>query len=277
MIPPGLERALPLLACPVCAGPLSVREASLRCPAGHNFDTSRQGYVNLLRAAPSGDYDRPMLESRRRAARAGLWDGALDAAASLAARHYPGGPVLDAGCGEGSILAAFLPRLGGGAAALGLDISRDAVRLAACAFRELGWAAGDLSRPPLAQGAFGAVLNFLSPARYDAFGRLLAPGGVLIKAVPGADYLRELREAFFDGERRAYSSERVTARFTERFEPVGEQEVRYRFHTGGGLMAALVDMTPLSWSADPERRRAAEEADGADVTVHLRLLAGRPR
>ncbi len=274
---PGLERASALLACPVCAGGLSADSGSLRCEKGHSFDISRQGYVNLLMSKPPDDYGKAMLSARRELALAGLWDGALDSAAELAGRFCADGPVLDAGCGEGSHLSGFVGRLKAPPVSAGLDISRDAVSLAASAYRDICWAVGDLSRAPFLAGSFGLVLNILSPARYREFARLLAPAGVLVKAVPGRDYLRELREAFFEDSRREYSPGKAAARFEESFELIGSIDVNYKLRIGRPLLPALTEMTPLGWNADPQRKRALSETDGMEVTVDMRLLAGRAR
>lgn len=275
MITPGLERALTLLACPVCGGGLSIAGGSLRCEVNHSFDISRRGYINLLLSKPPEDYGKQMLLARRAVASAGLWDAAIDAAAALALRYAMDGPTLDAGCGEGSHLSGFIRRLKAPLVSAGLDISRDAASLAASAYKDTCWVVGDLSRAPFIPGSFGTVLNILSPARYGEFGRLLRPGGVLIKAVPGKNYLRELREAFFDDSRRDYSSERVTERFGERFERIERTDVLYGVRVERGLLPSLLEMTPLGWSAEPKKKRLLMELDSLEVTVDMSILLGK--
>ena len=48
--PPLVAGAVALLACPVCAAPLTaLPDASgLACPAGHRFDRARHGQITLL-------------------------------------------------------------------------------------------------------------------------------------------------------------------------------------------------------------------------------------
>ena len=39
-----------LFRCPICAAPLEREGKTYRCPAGHSYDISREGYVHLLPA-----------------------------------------------------------------------------------------------------------------------------------------------------------------------------------------------------------------------------------
>ena len=108
------ERAVALLACPVCGGSLEVMPGAtgLRCPEGHLFDRARQGHVTLLPPA-----HRPP---------SGLTAALADAVVA------DGTPVslLDLGGGTGHHLAGVLDRLPE-AAGVVLDSSPYAARRAA--------------------------------------------------------------------------------------------------------------------------------------------------
>ena len=47
-----------------------------------------------------------------------------------------------------------------------------------------------------APASFDTILNLFSPSNYQEFDRILKPGGQVIKVVPAASYLKELRQAF---------------------------------------------------------------------------------
>jgi len=106
--------------------------------------------------------------------------------------------VLDAGCGEGwytahfaAALADFAPEIGG------VDISRDALRQAAKrGLQHL--AVASTAKLPVASDSCHAVLNIFSPPELGEFHRVLAPGGVLIRALPMANHLLGLKEAVYD-------------------------------------------------------------------------------
>ncbi|MGX9900872.1 putative RNA methyltransferase [Arthrobacter sp. SA17] len=124
------------LLCPVCRQALGYGTGelrTLRCPAGHSFDAARQGYFNFLVGkgtafeADSAD----MVAARSDFLSHGHYDGLAlaiaDTAAPALAAANPA--VLDAGTGTGHYLRAILDRFP--AAAIGLDISKFALRRAA--------------------------------------------------------------------------------------------------------------------------------------------------
>jgi 23S rRNA (guanine745-N1)-methyltransferase len=277
-----------LLACPLCGGELGAGASrALRCPAGHSFDPAASGYANLLAKAVRSDYDAALFESRNAAIRSGFFDDVIRETADIVSRFVRvagSGPLvlLDAGCGEGSQLHRLSQRLkasaGNAAVGIGIDISRDAIRLAARDYPGFLWLVADLARMPLTDGRVDCIVNVLSPSNYGEFARALKDGGLLVKAVPGEDYLRELREALYPGgEKRLYSNARVAELFRERFEVVEQRRVTAAFPMSKGLWPHIVAMTPLAWGAGAERIEAVKRAAQASVTLDLLLLAGRKR
>ena len=65
--------------------------------------------------------------------------------------------------------------------------------------------------------SFDTILNLFSPSNYQEFDRILKPGGQVIKVVPAASYLKELRQAFYpdDSAKQVYSNERVVDKFLQ--------------------------------------------------------------
>ena len=99
-----LDAARGLLACPVCAAPLTVDAPGgpLACASGHAFDVAKQGYVNLLGARPPANADTAaMLAARERLLGAGLYDPIADAVAGRLARSAT---ILEVGAGTGEHL-----------------------------------------------------------------------------------------------------------------------------------------------------------------------------
>ncbi|HRE03574.1 MAG TPA: hypothetical protein PLV68_19920, partial [Ilumatobacteraceae bacterium] len=100
----------PVLRCPNCSGAVVVSERVVRCVAGHSFDRSRSGHVNLLiggRLARQGDKAAPgdsreMLVARQRFFDGGHYRPLMDRLAALATGAER---VVDIGCGVGSYLA----------------------------------------------------------------------------------------------------------------------------------------------------------------------------
>ena len=228
------EKALEIFSkiavrCPLCGESLGTETGGLTCPKGHHFDMARQGSVQLLAGKGNGaTYDQPLFAARRQMLSLGLFTPAAEAVLPLLTEVTQAGDLwLDAGCGEGWITAFEHQRLPG-RITLGLDLAPAGIRMAAAAWGgEILWTVGDLARLPLGDGAARAVLNFLTPAHYGEFYRVLGPEGLLVKVIPGAEHLCELREAagvepasdsgareFFEKNCTVLGEKRVTASLT---------------------------------------------------------------
>ena len=263
-----------LFRCSLCRGRMTAGETSLRCEKGHDFAISKKGYADFCPGAKAGAYDEALFDSRSRFIAGGFYEELIERLRTLLDRYAPAGPVLDAGCGEGSFLKAILPDPSA-RACLGLDLSRPGVQRAARGGGGWLWAVGDLSRLPLAEGSMAAILNILSPANYPEFRRVLLPGGAVLKVVPGERYLQEVRALARDRLRReTYSNERVLQLFKEKFELLETEEICSTYPLTPSQAADLIAMTPLTQGIEKEQ---LDLAALTKVTIHLHILAGRPR
>lgn len=263
-------RQAALFRCPLCHGAMSAGDTSLRCENGHDFAVSKKGYVDFCPAAKAGAYDDALFNSRSRFIAGGFYSSLIREIQAL----LPDGPILDAGCGEGSFLKAIMPN----AAArpcLGLDLSRPGIQRAARGGGGWLWAVGDLSRLPLQSGSMAAILNILSPANYPEFNRVLRPDGIVIKVVPGERYLTEVRALAKDKLRHdGYSNERVVQLFREKFDILSAREINDTYPLTPAQAADLVSMTPLTQGIEKEQLNIAALTS---VTIHLHILVGRSR
>lgn len=247
-----------LFACPVCGAPLRDEGRALRCGAGHSFDRAREGYVNLLPANQKhslspGD-DREMVRARSLFLERGYYAPLRDALCGICAARCPNGGVLvDAGCGEGWYTAAISESLadaGRAAVVLGLDISKEAVRLAA---RRGGadYAVASSRAMPLADGAADLLLNCFSPLFAEEFRRVLRPGGAFVYVVPAARHLWQLKAAVYDVPYE--NAEKVEAYDGFRYD--GPTRVRGEIALDNpGDIRSLFAMTPYAWKTPAEGR-----------------------
>lgn len=193
-----LSDAVAALRCPVCQGAFRLQESparALACTAGHAFDAAKQGYFNLLTGkgtvfeADSAD----MVAARHRFLDGGHYAGLTDAVAALAdgALQRPNALVLDAGTGTGHYLQAILER--SEAAAVGLDISKNALRRAARLNPQAANLVWDIWRPlPMADDSADVVTVVFAPRNPAEFARVLRPGGTLIVVTPRPGHLAEI-------------------------------------------------------------------------------------
>ena len=269
-----LAPLMPVLRCPRCQSAFELNGASLLCANRHCYDLSRRGYVNL---APAHDqaaekYDAELFDSRRLVFEHAFYEPIAQAISDW----MPDRPclVLDAGCGEGyyaRLLASRFPA----AQLIGLDISRDAITAAA---REPGssanWLVADLKHLPVADACADVLLDVLTPADYAEFARVLKPDGLLIKVVPGADYLCQVRRAVAPWLRSGdtYDNTRVLDHLKQHADILEENEVRVTHALSPEESRAFLRMTPMTFSVPAD---VLDTLALSNITIHMHVLKCR--
>lgn len=266
------------LACPLDATPLHSTGKAWRCDSGHSFDIASQGYAHLLpvqkkRSRDPGD-SKEMVSARRRFLQAGVYQPIAGAVSRAILADAPGtGRVscLDAGCGEGYYLrqlaAAVEPHLT--LAAIGLDISKWAVAVAARQDRRMQWVVGSNANLPVQSATLDHVLCMFGFPVYAEFARVLKPGGQLLQVDAGPDHLRELREIIYP----TLKPERAqTAEIPDGFTDLRSDTLRYPLELDSAeQIADLLMMTPHLYRASAEGRARAAALTTLAVTVDVRL------
>lgn len=295
--PPRLRKYLDgaaLFRCPLCAaagGSVRLRPSgsALRCTAGHTFDVSRKGYVNFMPSQkPLRGYTKEFFEARREFLSWGYYDHVLQAVSDVVADAMAkqaadrGFRLLDAGCAEGYYLRGIRraieaapgngPRADAGAGTLliGADISKDAVRLAAGGGDPNLWIVSDVANLALADSSVDCVLNVFTPANYHEFRRVLRPGGVLVKVVPGPRHLEQLRQAVGEA---AHSEDDVVRIFRRNCDMEADVAATRTFDVPHERMSTLIGMTPFAFGFDERQRR---DIMVRRITIDARVLVGVP-
>jgi len=255
---------------------------SLACANRHSFDLSKDGYVNFLNQPVHMQYGKEMFASRRIISGCGFYDPLIHRISEIIGGAFKKDNtvrILDAGCGEGShtaILSENLVAQYHDVLTAGIDISKEAIKMAAKKNRNMVWCVADLTNIPFMDKKFDVVLNILSPSNYGEFERIMADGGLLIKVIPGNGYLAQLRELFYTGTgKETYSNEKVANHFKESFHLSRTEEIRYTAALSKENLRHLIKMTPLSWGVSDEAAAKAAQAGAAGITVDLTLLIGK--
>ena len=269
--------AFTALACPLDGAPLQAVAGCWRCPAGHNFDLAREGYVHLLpvqhkRSRDPGD-SKLMVAARRRYLEAGHYAPiAAAVSAFVLAGADAGAPLrcLDAGCGEGYYLRQLAQAAGGQALeVIGLDISKWAVQAAAKRQPQATWVVGSNARLPVRDASLDRVLCLFGFPVPGEFARVLRPGGEVLLADAGPAHLRELREIIYPRLKapRPEASPPPPGFVTQPGASLGQS-----LQLGSPQMIAdLLAMTPHLYRASAPGRAAAAALDRLELTLDVRL------
>jgi 23S rRNA (guanine745-N1)-methyltransferase len=266
------------LRCPVCGELLDPAGRTFHCVNNHTFDSAKEGYINLLlshqrRSNTPGD-DKAMVQARRRFFDSGVYTPLINRVANLAG-GLPCSSVLDCGCGEGHLSGGLCRE---GTTVFGVDISKEAVRLAATRYKQAHWIVANAMRSlPFADRSMNIILSILAPRNPAEFARMLNPDGVLILGVPGPNHLIELRSQLqADAGGFDEKADAAAAQCAPHFMEVQRELLNYRCTLNPAQIADLIQMTPLFWNSSPEAREKVCRLDELDITVSFVLLQLAP-
>ncbi len=255
-----------LFRCPLChQGFLPDTSSGLRCRNNHHFDFARNGYLNLLATRQNTDYDRELFQARREVFEQGVYDPLVTRVSTLIRDlGFTQATVVDAGCGEGSLLVRLGELLDG--PLLGVDIARDGIRLAGAHNTPVMWCVADLAQLPLRESSVDVVLNMLSPANYGEFRRVLKPQGYLIKVLPGTQYLQEVRTSL--GDLPDYSNDGVLANLEANLLITNRERLHYHVPIAPEIWPSVFKMTPLT------EHRVTLGEPAPELTIDLEIVCG---
>lgn len=276
-IKPKLQRfqTATAFACPICQEALDLVQQSLVCTNRHSFDLAKFGYVNLApQVKASKDYDKENFQNRQLVLEDGFYDHILTSLSEcLSPLDHPAN-ILDIGCGEGYYSRNLQERYPDHSF-YAFDLSKESIQLAAKSDQEwkVKWFVGDLARLPLLDQSMDLLLDIFSPANYQEFKRVLAPDGRLIKVIPTAAHLQEIRQKVKDHLDQAdYSNEQIIQHFSDHFTIENTIHCQERFELTPALREALLSMTPLLFHVDPAQ---IDWTDLTQVTISATILIGR--
>ena len=276
-IKPKLQRfqTATAFACPICQEALDLVQQSLACPNRHSFDLSKFGYVNLApQVKASKDYDKENFQNRQLVLENGFYDHILNALSECLSPLAHPVNILDIGCGEGYYSRSLQERHPDHSF-YAFDLSKESIQLAAKSDQEwkVKWFVGDLAHLPLLDQSMDLLLDIFSPANYQEFKRVLAPDGRLIKVIPTATHLQEIRQKVKDHlDQVDYSNEQIIQHFSDHFTIENTIHCQERFELTPALREALLSMTPLLFHVYPAQ---IDWTDLTQVTISATILIGR--
>ena len=260
------------LICPICGQALQRCEREYRCGNRHSFDIARQGYVNLLtvqqkKSLHPGD-TREQVLSRRAFLDENHYFPIADTLCRTAAELDAKGPVLDIGCGEGyystKLAAALNTEL------IGLDISKEAVRVAAAKYKNALWLCATAAHLPIADRSVGCITSLFALTMPEEFKRVLKPDGLYFQVLAAQDHLLGLKSIIYPELK---LKEKISVPQLPGFQLVRSVPIRFSFTVEGNQVRNLLSMTPHVYriSREGAARLAATESltDTASAVLNV--------
>ncbi|WP_247928971.1 putative RNA methyltransferase [Streptococcus mitis] len=274
---PKLQRfaSATAFACPICQENLTLVESSLKCSNRHSFDLAKFGYVNLApQIKQSANYDKENFQNRQQILEAGFYQAILEAVSDLLSNSKNAKTILDIGCGEG-FYSRKLHESHSDKTFYAFDISKDSVQIAAKSESNwaVNWSVGDLARLPIKDTSMDILLDIFSPANYGEFRRILSKDGILIKAIPTENHLKEIRQIVQDQlTKKDYSNQDIKKHFQEHFSIQSSQTASLTKPITAEQRQALLSMTPLLFHVDQSK---IDWSRLTEITIEAEILVGR--
>jgi len=189
--------------CPVCGNSLIYCGNLLKCSRNHCFDISSSGYVNLLIKGGKkghGD-DKKMVMARRNFLSKGYYGHLREAVEkTLIGLIGKNCALLDSGCGEGYYTSGFSNVLkeNEGSEIYGIDVSKEALRLAAKLCPDVHFAVASAYCLPFDSESFDIITSIFAPLALGEFKRVLKRGGYFITVIPLEKHLFGLKRAVYE-------------------------------------------------------------------------------
>lgn len=262
--------------CPLCKKTLLMNDSgSFVCENRHCFDVSSKGYVNFLTKNIETKYSKELFKFRRAVFEDAFYDNILGNIIDIITKYTISKPnicVLDVGCGEGYYVLKISEHFRNRANIAALDLSKDAIMIAASGGNDVMWTIADLTNIPLKDNLADIILNIFTPAKYTEFIRVLADDGIVIKVVPGEKYLCELRhKALSQLKNKEYSNKQVADYFEEYFNVIERRHILNTFPISKDQLNNFIKMTPMMFGVNIDELNID---DIKDITIDVDIIIG---
>jgi 23S rRNA (guanine745-N1)-methyltransferase len=271
-----------ILICPICKQSLnkSVEERLYKCDYNHSYDIAKQGYTNLLisnqKKSNHPGESKEMIRIRREFLDKGYYQSVSDELNKISNEFLiiENGTVLDLGCGEGYYLnqmEQFFLTNHKNLDFYGLDISKEALKLASIRNKSIEWVVSSSFAIPFKEKSIDLLLSVFSPISDDECKRLIAEEGCFIRVLPNSDHLIELREIIYD----KLEERREGRIMSESLKCVYESKVKYSINLKQDDLLKLLQMTPHYWKTSPENKKKVLEIKELSVTIDMNVSVFR--
>lgn len=265
-----------IFICPVCSEKFEISGKSYICPNRHTFDMAKSGYVNLLPTNNSGSVhgdNKFMLRARREFLEKGYYKPLCDAVCRTVAKYCGNNSViLDAGCGEGyytTAVKATFDKLDIAVDMYGIDISKDAVDMAAKRKSGVNFAAASVFHIPAMTESCDILLTMFAPYCGDEYSRVLKKDGIMIMAIPSENHLWELKSEIYD---KPYKNE-VKDYHLDGFEFLGSERVCFFMKISENSdILSLFSMTPYYYRTGKTEQHRLNDLNSLETLADFEIL-----
>lgn len=185
------------IKCPICNEELVRIDNLYRCLNRHSYDIAKEGYINLLKKQGGKEFGDSvdMIKARRQFFLKDYYRPLKEKLTSLINKYNPE-TLVDLGSGEGYYTNYFKDN--SNADIMGIDISKEGVRIASKQNRNVTYVVGSVQDIPLFDKEVDMVINSFTPIDLEEILRVLKRKGILITTKVGKNHLLELKQSIYE-------------------------------------------------------------------------------
>ncbi len=230
--------------------------------------------INFIPNQQQTKYTKDLFESRRYIFEEGFYKPLEDNIKKIIKQYLDTSKalkMLDVGCGEGFYSRGLSESINN-LDIYAMDNAKDSIILGAKKEQKIKWFIGDLSNIPLKSNSMDLLLNIFTPSNYSEFTRILKSDGYLIKVVPGANYLKELRECAANQlANQKYSNESVIDYFSNHMNCEEVINLTYKMAVTKENIDNFLKVTPMMFNVDKEKLFVD---DINEITLDFTIIVG---
>jgi len=271
-----------LLSCPNCKSTLTQVDKTYKCENKHSFDISKEGYLNLLIAnkkskSNPGD-NKLMMGARDAFLSKGHYDFlmekielSVDSLDAFSLSYSEASCLLDIGCGTGYYIRNLFkenriePKIG-------IDISKQGVAKASKRDKISIYVVGSVFDLPIADNSVDIILNIFSPISLMETTRVLKPGGIIIKVIPGSDHMKEVAELVYETFKPHVSSIETELSSAEGMEVIDTLDINKVTELQDADLHNCIRMTPYLYKF---KEGELEELSKLSLTFSFRVIVAQ--
>lgn len=273
------------LKCPVCNSNLIENKQNYVCPNNHNFDISKEGYINLLlcnqkKSKDPGD-SKEMIKSRNEFLQKGFYKFISDNLNKFIFSQLEDNinNIIETGCGTGYYLTNLrkflIDQSFDKINYFGLDISKHAISIASKIDKNIKWIIANSYNIPLLDNSQDIVLNIFSPYKIDEIIRILKPKGKVYFVVPSKNHLNTFREIIYGAKEQEKNIDKlkdnIEASKVLKITNSTEIEQELNINNNQDIMNLLY-MTPYYWNMDSKKVDIFKNMNKTTIKINVIIL-----
>lgn len=249
-----------MIICPNCKNKLLKVNKSYQCINKHSFDIAKEGYINLLLNKGNSGDNKLMVKARKDFLDKGYFNNLANQILNeIINLNLKNPSILDVGCADGfytNTISKINPNI------LGIDISKEAIKLAAKAYKNIEFIVANSKDLPISNSSVDIILSIFSPVFIDEVIRILKDGGILIKITPNSNHLLEMKKIVYENV--YYTKEKLIE--DNRLILIKSSELSYKLNVSNADLNNLITMTPYYYKTKPSDIYNLEKIERLDIT-----------